>query len=76
MDKKDGKTIFTYDGRRIILWTMKGHLYSLKKSGKWYYYIHNNKSNVSAGYNKCSDIYSAETGEIVYKLNAVLFTVE
>ena len=29
-------------------------------------------SNVSAGYNKCSDIYSSETGEIVYKLNAVL----
>ena len=70
--KKDGKTIFTYDGPEDNTLDNERSFIFFEKSGKWYYYIHNNKSNVSAGYNKCSDIYSAETGEIVYKLNAVL----
>ena len=70
--KKDGKTIFTYDGPEDNTLDNERSFIFFEKSGKWYYYIHNNKSNVSAGYNKCSDIYSAETGETVYKLNAVL----
>ena len=70
--KKDGKTIFTYDGPEDDTLDNERSFIFFEKSGKWYYYIHNNKSNVSAGYNKCSDIYSAETGETVYKLNAVL----
>lgn len=40
-----------------------------EKSGKWYFYIHNNKSeSYYRQNNKCSDIYSADTGEIVYNL--------
>ena len=70
--KKDGKTIFTYDGPEDNTLDNERSFIFFEKSGKWYYYIHNNKSNVSAGYNKCSGIYSAETGETVYKLNAVL----
>ena len=70
--KNDSKTIFTYDGPEEDIADDERSFVFFEKSGKWYYYIHNNKSNVSAGYNKCSDIYSAETGETVYKLNAVL----
>ncbi len=42
MDKNDGKTIFTYDGRRNIADDERSFVF-FEKSGK-YFYIHNNKS--------------------------------
>ena len=61
--KNDGKTIFTYmTVRRKILLMMRGRLCSLKKR-KWYFYIHNNKSENYSKNNKCTGIYNAETGK-------------
>ena len=39
-----------------------------EKSGKWYFYIHNNKSENYSKNNKCTGIYNAETGNMDYKL--------
>ena len=47
---------------------MRGRLCSFEKSGKWYFYIHNNKSENYSKNNKCTGIYNAETGNKDYKL--------
>ena len=40
--KKDGKTIFTYDGPEDNTLDNERSFIFFEKSGKWYYYIHNN----------------------------------
>ena len=42
--KNDGKTIFTYDGPEEDVADDERSFVFFEKSGKWYFYIHNNKS--------------------------------
>ncbi len=50
IDKKnDGKTIFTYDGPEEDFADDEKVVCVLEKSGKWYYYILNNKKQCFAG---------------------------
>ena len=66
--KNDGKTIFTYDGPEEDVADDERSFVFFEKSGKWYFYIHNNKSENYSKNNKCTGIYNAETGNKDYKL--------
>lgn len=66
--KNDGKTIFTYDGPEEDVADDERSFVFFEKSGKWYFYIHNNKSENYSKNNKCTGIYNAETGNMDYKL--------
>ena len=66
--KNDGKTIFTYDGPEEDIADDERSFVFFEKSGKWYFYIHNNKSENYSKNNKCTGIYNAETGNKDYKL--------
>lgn len=66
--KNDGKTIFTYDGPEEDIADDERSFVFFEKSGKWYFYIHNNKSENYSKNNKCTGIYNAETGNMDYKL--------
>lgn len=66
--KNAGKNILTYDGPTGNIEDNERSFVFFEKSGKWYFYIHNNKSEGSYSKNICSDIYNAETGKIDYAL--------
>ena len=66
--KNDGKIIFTYDGPEEDIADDERSFVFFEKSGKWYFYIHNNKSENYSKNNKCTGIYNAETGNKDYKL--------
>ena len=66
--KNDGKTIFTYDGPEEDIADDERSFVFFEKSGKWYFYIHNNKSENYSKNNKCTGIYNAKTGNKDYKL--------
>ena len=48
MDKNDGKIIFTYDGPEEDIADDERSFVFFEKSGKWYFYIHNNKVKITA----------------------------
>lgn len=66
--KNKGNLIYTYEAPNPKVDNERTFVF-FEKSGGWYFYVLHNKSN-TAGYNKHSDIYSAETGEIIYPLKA------
>lgn len=66
--KNAGENILTYDGSDGDIADDERSFIFFEKSGKWYFYIHNNKSKNYSENNICSDIYSTETGEIIYNL--------
>lgn len=66
--KNGGKLVLAYDAPEEDIADNERSFVFFEKSGKWYFYIHNNKSQDYSKNNKCSDIYNAETGSIAYRL--------
>lgn len=68
--KNADKSILVYNGPDDDTIDDERSFVFFEKSGKWYFYIHNNKNKIYYENNVCSDIYNAETGNIDYELKA------